>query len=392
MSASLLDPTFLALLTVVALGRRLVPTRSFAVFGALASALLVSLASPITLLIIGGITVLYLYPLHLLNNRLRDRPNGDRLRRGAVVVGATGLVVMMIVFKVYQQFSLPLTATDDIGRGLRSLVGFSYFLFRALNFLYIQYLVEIRLSTPWCLIFYTLFPPTLTSGPIQKYLDFAKQVESAALPKEGDYGQAVYRITRGYFRKLVVAYLLNEAVSVLLDTSDPGLGRSVGITVCLYLYFYYDFAGYSDIAIGLGHLLGIRVPENFRRPHFASTLTEFWRHWHITLVDWLRDHVFIPLGGMHAGRQRSAALALLIMLLCGLWHGLTPFFVLWGLWHGLHLYLEAWLGLKPTPVTRRSGVRYWSKVAWTNARVALGALLFLPSTTSLLLVLRGFIP
>ena len=391
-SPSLLDYRFLTLLTLAILVRRLIPPGRFALYGAVSSVLLIGLASLPSLLAIGGITLLYLYPLYLWMNWFRSLPQRQRLRRAVFVVGTLGLVAFMVGFKIYQQFTIPFLGDSILDEQLQQLIGFSYFLFRAINFLYMQYVVEVRLSSPAPLLFYMLFPPTMTSGPIHKFLDFQQQMADPRIPRSQDYLEGVYRITRGFFRKLCLAYLLNEAILKLLGAADPDPLRSLGIIVCLYLYFYFDFAGYSDIAIGFGRMMGIRVPENFKQPLIASTLTEFWRNWHITLVDWLRDHVFIPLGGMRSGRTRASFLALIVMVLCGLWHGLTKYFLIWGLWHGLHLLLEAQLGAKPTPIARRGSVSYWFKVGWTNLRVALGTILFLPDTASILFVLRGLLP
>jgi len=175
----------------------------------------------------------------------------------------------------------------------------------------------------------------------------------------------------------------------LLAVQAPTIWISVLTIVALYLYFYFDFAGYSDIAIGLGLLLGIKVPENFRKPFSATTVSEFWRNWHITLVDWFRDNVFIPLGGMQTSRYRAGALALLVMVLCGLWHGLTFSFLIWGVWHGFALYIEAVTGTKPIPPALRHGVYYWWRVFWTNARVAVAGLLFLPDPANIIRTLSG---
>jgi alginate O-acetyltransferase complex protein AlgI len=391
-SPSLLDIWFIFLLAAVILVRRFVPPSRFVLFGAISSILLIGLASLPSLIVIGGITLLYLYPLHLWMNHLKDRSRQAGFRKAVFAVGTIGLLAFMVGFKVYQNFTIPFIGNSILDERLQQLIGFSYFLFRAINFLYMQYLVEIRLSSPAPLLFYTLFPPTFTSGPIHKFLDFQKQVTAPGMPQKQDYFTGIYRITRGFFRKICLAFLLNEAITAMLDSSDPDPLRSIGIIVCLYLYFYFDFAGYSDIAIGFGGMIGVRVPENFKQPLLTSTLTEFWRNWHITLVDFLRDHVFIPLGGMRSGRTRTSFLAFLVMVLCGLWHGFTFSFLAWGLWHGFHLFLEAQLGQKPIPITKRGGLNYWLRVGWTNLRVALGAILFLPETANTIFVLRGFLP
>lgn len=392
MTPGLLDLRFIALMTLVCALRPVIPDRRFATFGAVSSVLLVGLASPTTLAVIGGVTVLWLFPLHRLTQELRTDETKDEMRRWVFIVGVVVLVGCMVGFKLYQRFAIPWMGEGLLSGRVQALVGFSYFLFRAINFLYIQHLTDVGRVRLDELLFYSLFPPTLTSGPIHKFVDFRAQMRSPKKPEWKDYSEGLYRITRGYFRKLCVAMILYAIVGNLLGSEVPTLAISVGVTVALYLYFYFDFAGYSDVAIGFGRLLGVRVPENFRQPFTASTLAEFWRHWHITLVDWLRDHVFIPLGGRTASRQRAGALSLLVMTLAGLWHGLTPMWLAWGLWHGIHLAIEGLMGVRTTPPAHRSGARYWGKVAWTNLRVALGALLFLPETSDLVFVLSGFLP
>jgi alginate O-acetyltransferase complex protein AlgI len=231
----------------------------------------------------------------------------------------------------------------------------------------------------------------LTAGPIQKFQDFRQQAANPAPLSLRLVSNAGYRITRGYFRKVVLAYILNELVQKLLVVDPPIFITSVTITVLLYFYFYFDFAGYSDIAIGFGLLIGIKVPENFRNPFLATNVSEFWRNWHITLVDWFRDQVFIPLGGMQGSRFHAAGLAFLIMVLCGLWHGLTLALLAWGAWHGLLLFSEAVSGSKPIPPALRQGRTYWCGVLWTNARVAMGCVFFLPSSDTMIRVFHGFV-
>jgi alginate O-acetyltransferase complex protein AlgI len=298
-----------------------------------------------------------------------------------------------VAFKVLQMpGSADSPTVGSLSRTSAELFGFSYFLFRALNFVFMQRIAKLDERNPLAVAYYFLFLPTLTSGPIQKYLDFRQQVNAVPAVSWAMTGDGLYRIVRGFFRKIVLAATLDQVVLTQLASAALAPWQSALIVVGLYLFFYFDFAGYSDIAIGFGLLLGIRVPENFRQPFLATTLTEFWRNWHISLVDWLRDHVFIPLGGMRAERKRAGLLALLVMLLCGLWHGITWPFLLWGLWHGGHMMAESLLGVRPIPRASQRGARYFGMVAWTNLRVALGALLFLPSLSDIGRVLGGFVP
>jgi alginate O-acetyltransferase complex protein AlgI len=389
-SASLLDWRFVALLAAVGLLRRVVPQRFYLAFGIASSAFLVGLAAPKTLLVIGGVTLFYLYPVHRLMRAVSRRGYSGAVSKWLLGLSIGGLIALLLVFKLYRQFTVPWLGGPWIAPQILALVGFSYFIFRAISFLHIQAILNIDERRPWILLWYTLFPPTITSGPIQKYQDFRQQV-AAPMPLDRSLGlTAAYRITRGYFRKVVLAFILNKVLTGILAASQLTVITSILVIILLYLYFYFDFAGYSDVAIGFGLLMGIKVPENFRKPFLATNISEFWRNWHITLVDWFRDHVFIPLGGMQTSRAQAAALAFVIMVLCGLWHGLTISLLAWGAWHGLLLLSEGLSGSRPVPPALRHGINYWSRVLWTNARVAFGCIFFMPASDSMFKVIRGF--
>jgi alginate O-acetyltransferase complex protein AlgI len=388
-SPSLLDVRFVVLLCVLGLARKFLPSRHSAALGVIGSAVLVGFAAPKTFLVIFAVAVLYLFPLHrLMKVRAGNGTYGQRSTLW-LTVGIGGLVGALVVFKLYRHFTIPWLGSPLLRSEVVSLVGFSYFIFRAISFLHLQAITKINETTPWPILYYCLFPPTLTSGPIQKYTDFRLQLDQPAPLDRQLVAAASYRILRGCFRKLFVAFILNRAFEAAMLPAEQTVLLSSAAIVLLYLYFYYDFAGYSDMAIGYGLLMGIRVPENFRKPFLATNVSEFWRNWHITLVDWFRDNVFIPLGGMQSTRLRAGMLALLVMMLCGLWHGLTLALFAWGTWHGVMLLIEAVSGSKPMPPSRRHGLRFWSRVVWTNARVALPSVLFLPDTDSALRLLRG---
>ncbi len=260
-------------------------------------------------------------------------------------------------------------------------MGFSYFIFRAIGFLHIQSILNIDEHNPWTLLGYTLFPPTLTSGPIQKFQDFQQQVQNPAPLTPSLISSAGYRITRGYFRKIVLAALLNKLAEHLLAMQTMSVYSSVAAIAFLYLYFYYDFAGYSDIAIGFGLLMGIKVPENFRKPFLATTVSEFWRNWHITLADWFRDQLFIPLGGMRGSAFGGFA---------RLFHHVTVRLLAWAYvelhvlgnlaWHGsIH---RGSLGEKPVRHQPGTGPGTGSASYGLTRRVAFGAIFFLPMDTT----------
>jgi len=389
MTVSLLDGAFVAVMASTLSVRLLLPARLHHAVGLAASAALIGVASPLTLVVIAGLCIVYLFPLSVLIRSAAERPNGRTSSRALLIAGACGLVAILVAVKAQRFFALPFrTGTDH---PWIAIAGLSYFIFKAINVLYIHYLTPVKGSSAGSILSYALFPPTLTSGPIQKYADFAAQLMSPRALTLRDLGDGTYRITRGYFRKLVLAYVLDLVAADLLKLAAPAAHQSFLLLVCLYLFFYFDFAGYSDIAVGFGLLMGIRVPENFRRPFLATSITEFWRNWHITLADWFRDHVFIPAGGLRLGGIRASALSLFIMVLCGLWHGFTWMFIGWGAWHGTLLLLEGITGSRPMPPASRHGPRYWGRIVWTNARVAVGTLFFLPSTEVASRVLGGFL-
>lgn len=389
MSLSLLDLQFVLLLLAVAVGRRVLPLSWHVRFGAVASAALIGLASPRTLVALGGITLLYLLPARALI--VRAKASSQKTAKVIALTSIFGLVAMMVLFKVHLFFEVPFLHGSRLGKEIVALIGFSYFLFRAINYLYMHYLMDLGRDDPLMVLYYTIFPPTLTSGPIHKFVDFKKQTEKVRQLDWPTFRDGVYRITRGYFRKMVIAFAIDGLVNRLLEANQWNTATSALLIASLYVFFYFDFAGYSDIAIGFGQILGIKVPENFRTPFKATSITEFWRHYHITLADWLRDHVFIPLGGMRASRTKAGAITFVLMVLCGLWHGLTIPFLLWGLWHGTMLLAEGIAGSKPIPPAKRKGPKYWGRVAFTNVRISIGALFFLPSLDVVKGVLLGLI-
>lgn len=390
MNPSLLDFRFVLLLTAFGVLRWLCPPRYYIPYAAVMSGVMVGFASPSTLLVIGAITVLFIYPLHRLMRTSVDR-GWPKLVYTTLLVAGLGIIVSLFFsFKVCLSIDTLWFERSELMQSFLSVVGFSYFTCRAIDFLHIQAITKISERNPLALAYYALFPATLSSGPIQKYRDFRQQLSNPAPLTKSLVLASAYRITRGYFLKIVIASVLDGMVEKLLAVEHHNPLTSSLALCLLYLYFYCDFAGYSDIAIGFGLLAGIKVPENFRMPFLATTVSEFWRNWHITLVDWFRDHVYIPLGGMQGSRLHAGLLALFIMMLCGFWHGLSFSFMAWGLWHGSVLFVEAVCGSKPLPPTLRQGPWFWWRVFWVNARVAFGSIFFLPNTGSIFKVLNGF--
>jgi alginate O-acetyltransferase complex protein AlgI len=194
--------------------------------------------------------------------------------------------------------------------------------------------------------------PQLIAGPIVRYSDIAPQLTSRKLTFSAFCTGLRYFIL-GLAKKVILANSFGEICSAFQATAQPSVLFYWLYAISFTLQIYFDFSGYSDMAIGLGKFLGFSFPENFRYPYIAKSLTEFWRRWHITLGTWFRDYVYIPLGGNRVSKGRWLWNLFVVWMLTGLWHGASWNFVLWGLWYGLFLCLEKlWLGryLKKLPV------------------------------------------
>lgn len=226
-------------------------------------------------------------------------------------------------------------------------LGISFFTFHALSYLIDIYRRQIKPAQDLgnFLTYFCMFPH-LVAGPIVRYAQISGDLVQRG-PDWELFNFGVYRFLVGLNKKVIIA----NSVSVLADTafkfsSSSHLGASdawVGI-LAYSVQIYFDFSGYSDMAIGLAAMLGFRFEENFKRPYSSASIKEFWRRWHISLSSWFRDYLYIPLGGSRNGEGATYRNLLIVFFFCGLWHGANWTFVIWGLWHGSFLVLER---LKP---------------------------------------------
>jgi len=221
-------------------------------------------------------------------------------------------------------------------------VGISFFTFQAMS-----YVIDLRRGViqPMRLLdfaVYLSFFPQLVAGPIVRASEMAPQIAKRPDPRQVASAEAFHLILRGLFKKVVISSWL--ASNIVDDVfADPQGHSSLDVLFGVYGYaiqIYADFSGYTDIAIGVALLLGFRFPINFDRPYSALSLREFWRRWHITLSSWLRDYLYIPLGGNRGQTADMYRNLLITMLLGGLWHGSTWNFVVWGAIHGVALIIE----------------------------------------------------
>lgn len=224
-------------------------------------------------------------------------------------------------------------------------IGISFFTFQALSYVIDVYRGEVEAQRNFVriLLYISLFPQ-LIAGPIVKYHDVAEELGNRAQTLDG-FMRGVRRFIIGLSKKVLIANYMAVVADTLFaaPASDVNaLGAWVGILAYM-LQIYFDFSGYSDMAIGLGWMFGFHFKENFDHPYASTSVREFWRRWHISLSTWFRDYLYIPLGGNRKGRGRAALNRCVVFFLCGLWHGASWTFVLWGLYHGAFLLLEQYV-------------------------------------------------
>ncbi|WP_024867281.1 MBOAT family O-acyltransferase [Butyrivibrio sp. FCS014] len=259
------------------------------------------------------------------------------LARLFMVVGVMSCVFSLFVLKHVAKWNF----SDNIFRELIMPIGFSYYIFQA-----IAYIVDIyrgKMSAEKNLLFFMLymcFFPKFVSGPIEspeKLLSQIKSLHKVYLDEDNRLSIAFPTILYGFFMKTVVADRLAMYTPKLLGY--PHIYGSQWLFAGMLMYtlqIYCDFAGYSAIAVGVSRVLGIRLTENFNAPYLSPDIATFWRRWHISLSSWLKEYIYIPLGGNRKGFVRKLLNTMIVFLICGLWHGAGLSFIIWGLLHGIY--------------------------------------------------------
>ncbi len=290
----------------------------------------------------------------------------ERARERSRTIVAVALVLNLGLLGFFKYWNFLWDNLESLGIGLERFpadpvvlpIGISFFTFQALSYVIDVSRGEGRAQrNPLDFGLYIALFPQLIAGPIVRYRDVAEQIGGRTHSLEL-FARGVRRFVLGLGKKMLIANVLAEASDSIfaldtraLDASTAWLGA-----LCYTGQIYFDFSGYSDMAIGLGLMFGFRFLENFDYPYIARSVTEFWRRWHISLSSWFRDYLYIPLGGNREGAGRTYFNLLTVFFLCGLWHGAAWNFVVWGLYHGLFLVLErvvrrerrgesSWLGL-----------------------------------------------
>jgi D-alanyl-lipoteichoic acid acyltransferase DltB (MBOAT superfamily) len=223
-------------------------------------------------------------------------------------------------------------------------IGISFYTFMAISYVVDVSRYEIQVSRWLDVSVYLAFFPHLVAGPIVRSEELIPQIRRTRDSHAIDLSRAAFLIFGGLFKKVVISsFLATQLVDPVFDA--PGAHGGLDVLFAIYAYaivIYADFSAYSDIAIGVALLLGFEFPENFDRPYTATSLRDFWHRWHMTLSRWLRDYLYIPLGGSRHGEVRTAVNIMITMLLGGLWHGAGWTFVAWGAFYGIGQVIGRW--------------------------------------------------
>jgi D-alanyl-lipoteichoic acid acyltransferase DltB (MBOAT superfamily) len=221
-------------------------------------------------------------------------------------------------------------------------IGISFYTFQSISYIVDVYTKKIPSSNSFVdYAFYMTFFPHLVAGPIVRAKDFITQVNQPMELTKKIWSEGFFRIAIGLTKKLLFADFLAKYVDMV--HTNPSLYSGFENLMSMYAYtfqIYFDFSGYSDIAIGIAILLGYRLKENFDNPYRSTNITEFWRKWHISLSSWLKDYIYIPLGGNRKGKVNTYLFLLITMTIGGIWHGANWKFIVWGIAHGLALAIH----------------------------------------------------
>ncbi len=297
------------------------------------------------------------------------------LRRGLLGASLVGNLGLLAAYKYYGFFAANLAALlSELGvQGALPVlevalpVGISFYTFQTLSYtidVYRRAIAPTRDLIEFAL--FVAFFPQLVAGPILRAGEFLPQLKRPPVVSERDVSDGVFRILTGLFKKIVIADYLGSRVvdPVFAAPGDFGAGDALLAVYAYALQIYGDFSGYSDIAVGSARLLGFTLPENFAAPYTALSVRDFWRRWHITLSTWLRDYLYIPLGGSRHGAWRATQAVMVTMLLGGLWHGAAWTFVAWGAWHGLALVVARAVPVRPPAWLARLATFHFVCAGW----------------------------
>lgn len=304
------------------------------------SLLFYAFGEPVTVfLMIFSVVVNYFAGLMMTKN--------DKIRKFTLIFSVIFNLLILCIFKYAGFFTEIFNSMLHLNipvPEIRLPIGISFFTFQILSYVIDVYkdnsMVQKKLTN--VLLYISLFPQ-LIAGPIVKYYDISKQIESRNITIEKT-SLGIRRFITGLSKKILIA----NTAGITADAMFALEGDELSILTCwlggiaYVIQIYFDFGGYSDMAIGLGNMLGFSFRENFNYPYISDNMQDFWRRWHISISSWFKEYLYIPLGGNRKGKLRTALNKIIVFFFTGLWHGANMTFIIWGLVHGLFLMLESY--------------------------------------------------
>lgn len=260
-----------------------------------------------------------------------------------------GIFIHVLLFGIFKYFNFVIINVNNLFHSNLNLlnvvlpIGISFYTFQIISYEIDVYNKKVNVQSNILKYFlYVFLFPQLIAGPIVRYQDVNNEIDNRNVTFEM-FANGIRRFIIGLSKKVIISNNLGELCNIYLNLGDKSVLFTWIFAISYMLQIYFDFSGYSDIAIGLGKMLGFNFPENFNYPYMAKSITDFWRRWHMTLSSWFRDYVYIPLGGNKKGVLKQIRNILIVWSLTGLWHGASWNFIVWGLYFGILLILEKFI-------------------------------------------------
>ena len=304
------------------------------------------------LLMAAAIVLFYIYGIAV------EKASSKTARKIWLTAGVITGVALLVVFK-YADFAVEnwnrLTGMSVPLLKLALPIGISFYTFQCMSYVVDVYRGDTKAQRNIVHFgTYVALFPQLIAGPIVRYVDIARELEDRKTTWD-DFAAGLFGFLVGLGKKILIANPFGQLTAAFRDSSEPSVLFFWLYAAAFMVHIYFDFSGYSDMAVGLGRIFGFRFPRNFDYPYISRSVTEFWRRWHMTLGGWFRDYVYIPLGGNRVSTGRWVFNIFVVWMLTGLWHGAAWNFVVWGLMFAVLLLLEKWLPLNKLPNLLRHG-------------------------------------
>ena len=322
--------------------------------------------------------ILYCIIINYIGGILISKGNSGKSKLAVTVITISLDLICLFYFKYCNLVIKTIERLTDSSLVVTEIllpIGISFFTFQSMSYVLDVYRTKVSAQrNPFKLALYIVLFPQLVAGPIVRYSEVAKEIDD----REKTFDNLLYGIRRfiiGLSKKTIIANTMAVVADSIFEVSpyeNTVLIAWLGI-ICYTLQIYFDFSGYSDMAIGLGRMFGFHFGENFNYPYISRTISEFWRRWHISLSSWFRDYVYIPLGG---NRKHVYTNLIIVFLLTGIWHGAAYQFIAWGVFHGFFIVLERYLRTRIKSINMQSVVIKTLQYGYTLVVVMVGWVFF----------------